>query len=225
LNNIDRNSPNDDPKQGNMIIWKHLSEEYLLKQHHLHNKKKYPNKQKKKVAYTILHTSQILASKNNKHENEVDKNHNKKAQDGLYPVLWDTDDYLLLPSSECQSHIPAEDVAEVILQSLWYDEALSRDRSIDITSDSEPFPINEHDRKQDWTLFWSLPGNCVYASDSANSNDNDNDHKDHEDDSDDDEDSDEEELVVDQYDNDEDDVVCEEGPDEEDGNDDDINRS
>ena len=59
------------------------------------------------------------------------------------------------------SKISKEDVAEVILQSLLWKEAIGRNIDIGSRPNSKPF-------KMDWLRFWSMPGQNVYPSDPEN---------------------------------------------------------
>jgi hypothetical protein len=78
---------------------------------------------------------------------------------GEREIIWDTDDALLRTPFRT---IPREDVAEVIVQSLLWKEAISR--SIDIASGPQPGPT------RDWLRFWSRPGDCLYPDDVEDDN-------------------------------------------------------
>eukprot|EP01041_Mallomonas_annulata_P011168 gene11168-23336_t len=76
---------------------------------------------------------------------------------GEREIVWDTDDSLLRTSFR---KIPKEDVAEVLVQSLVWREAIGR--SIDIASR----PVGQGSGPiKDWQRFWSRPGNCLYPFD------------------------------------------------------------
>jgi hypothetical protein len=126
----------DELRKGNVLVWKHLSEIYLIRQC---------------IPFTIIHSSQITNEPGGKH-----------------PVIWDTDDYLMY-TGKCAKFIPAEDVADCLISTLYQKHALNR--AIDITTDLETTippkqdgrPSEGVEAMQDWELFWSIPGNCLYA--------------------------------------------------------------
>lgn len=73
---------------------------------------------------------------------------------GQHEILWDTDDALLRTPYK---KIPKEDVAECLVQSLLWKEAIGR--SIDIASGPLAKPT------KDWLRFWARPGDCMYPAD------------------------------------------------------------
>lgn len=91
----------------------------------------------KRRFFTILHAARLTDESGGRRE-----------------VIWDVDDALL--RTEFRS-IPKEDAAEVVVQALFWKEAVGR--SIDIAAGP-----SKGSAKQDWLRFWSRPGNCVYPS-------------------------------------------------------------
>ena len=88
---------------------------------------------------------------------------------GQREIVWDTDDALLRTNYRV---IPKEDVADVLIQSLIWKEAVGR--SIDIgslpptstaggTDTVSAKGVTKH--STDWLRFWSRPGNCAYPAD------------------------------------------------------------
>lgn len=81
---------------------------------------------------------------------------------GQSTIVWDTDDRLL---SNGLRKISKEDVAEVLVQSLLWKEAIGR--SIDVAS-----KVTKGDNQQtvaggpskDWLRFWAMPGDCTYPA-------------------------------------------------------------
>lgn len=94
----------------------------------------------KRCYFTILHAGQLTNEPGGRRE-----------------IVWDTDDALLRTDYR---NIPMEDVAEVIVQSLLWSEAVCR--SIDIAALPEG---DEKGPNRDWLRFWARPGNCVYPDD------------------------------------------------------------
>lgn len=92
----------------------------------------------KRSFFTILHAGTLTDDPGGKRE-----------------IIWDVDDNLMRNGYK---KIPKADVAEVIVQSLLWKEAIGR--SIDIAARGEGTGPTK-----DWLRFFSLPGNNLYPSD------------------------------------------------------------
>ena len=76
---------------------------------------------------------------------------------GQRDVVFDNDDALLRTNFKT---IPCKDLAEVVVQSLVWKEAIGR--SLDVAAREKGTGSS---KTQDWLRFWSTPGNNLYPAD------------------------------------------------------------
>ena len=152
MNEIGRSSDEEDEQVGNVLKWRRASERYLMK----------------RLLFTIIHCGVLTEDFGvNTSANSSDKTTSSSSSSSSSgttnykrgtKIVWDTDDKLLLSGLK-KSH--PEDVAEVLIQSLLWKEAIGR--SIDIaskplktssSSSSSSSSSLAGDSKADWLRFW-----------------------------------------------------------------------